>query len=330
MLRRIQRVVQPLTLRSLIVVILQVSIAICLLMYAVKRVERRADNTIEDIINDKVFAQSRQNGSSITLQCLATSLDENLFLFNSVDLSFLHSRPLLFPFPKILRMESHLHNSSQEYFQYISMAQVFSLKYSAVPFRKSSTIIEILKNFCNSTVLPKPSNYRYRSLESAGNKTTPITIYIVDSINFHLEDKIPESTLQQLKHAVLFSENINEFYELSLDRVNCTSKDRVPASFNIQYKCINANIFSTTAKGINNAISTLSQLVSQHQPIELVAPDILVSNKSSSFSQILKIFDWPENHWRGIYQRILQNTYILLCNFVSQAYCWTCPDIFNP
>lgn len=292
MLRRIQRVVQPFNLRSLIVVILQVSIAVCLLMYAVKRVERRADNTIEEIIN----AQSRPNGSSISLLCSATSHDENLFLFNSVNLSFLHSQPLLFPFPKILRMESHLHNNSQEYFQYISMAQVFSLKYTAISFRKSAAIIEILKKFCNSTVLPNPSNYR--SLESAGNKTTPITIYIVDSINFHLEDKIPESTLQQLKHEVLFFENINEFYELSLDRVNCTSNDRVPASFNIQYKCISANIFSTTAKGINNAISTLSQLVSQHQPIEL-------SNKYSSSSQILKIFDWPDNHWRGMYQRMI-------------------------
>ena len=312
LLRRTQRV-QPLNLRNQIVVILQVSIAVCLLMYAVTRIERSTDYTIEENINDNVVTQSWSNGSSISLLCIATSHNKSFFITSSTDLLFSHSRPLLFPFPKILKMESQLHNNnrpSQEYFQYISMAQVFIIKYTGISFRKNTRIVETLKQFCNYTVMPN----NYRSLESTKNKSTQIIIYIVDSINFHLEDKIPVSTRQQLMHEVLFSENIDEFYELSLDihnQTNCTSNDKFSTSFNIQYKCVSANIFSATAKGINNALSTLSQLVSQHQPIDLVASEILVSNKPS-YSQILKIFDWPETHWRGMYmyQRINIHNFI--------------------
>ena len=271
----------PLSLRKQIVVISQVSIALCLLMYVVTRVERRVDYFTED--DNDVF-RYQPNYTSISLTCTATS--------RSIDKTFVHAGPLLFPFPKILKADKKLHNGDVEnYFQYISIAQVFNIDYTGISFRNK--ILEILKQFCKFNV---PINYLHE--KSTRNVTSHTIFYIVDSINFHLDDKIPETFKQQIMHETLFFENMDEFYILTLDenkRTNCTSTDRFSNFLDIQYKCASVNIFITNAKGVSNSISTLSQLLAQRQAIA----SNQVLNVSTSSSQILKIIDWPENHWRG-------------------------------
>ena len=273
----------PLSLRKQIVVISQVSIALCLVMYVVTRVERRVDYFTED---DKDVFQYRPNYTSFSLTCTATS--------RSIDKTFVHAGPLLFPFPKILKADKKLlYGDVENYFQYISISQVFNIDYTDISSKKGTKILEILKQFCKFNV---PINYLHA--KSTRNVTSHTIFYIVDSINFHLDDKIPETFKQQIMHETLFFENMDEFYELTLDenkRTNCTSTDRFSNFLDIQYKCASVNIFITTAKGVSNAISTLSQLLAQRQAIA----SNQVLNVSTSSSQILKIIDWPENHWRG-------------------------------